>query len=83
MNDILNPDNLAHQRTASSLDYKDWDFNDVFGWLEDHLKLAQYKETFCKFKYNSDVLFLNFKNFSLLSLETLGIDGSLLDHITD
>jgi hypothetical protein len=39
MNDILNPDNLAHHRTASSLNYKDWDFADVSAWLEEHLKV--------------------------------------------
>ena len=42
MNEIFNPNNLAHHQTASSLDYKDWDHNDVSGWLEDHLKLPQY-----------------------------------------
>jgi hypothetical protein len=36
---MLQPENLAHHGTASSLNYKDWDFNDVAGWLEEHLKL--------------------------------------------
>jgi len=41
---LLHPENLAHHGTASSLNYKDWDFNDVAGWLEEHLKLPQYKD---------------------------------------
>jgi hypothetical protein len=41
---LLQPENLAHHGTASSLNYKDWDFNDVTGWLEEHLKLPQYKD---------------------------------------
>ena len=41
---LLQPENLAHHGTASSLNYKDWDFNDVAGWLEEHLKLPQYKD---------------------------------------
>jgi hypothetical protein len=54
MNDILSPDNLAHHRTASSLNYKEWDFSDVSAWLEEHLKIPQYKEVFCKY-FNSIV----------------------------
>jgi hypothetical protein len=45
---ILSPENLAHHGTASSLNYKDWDFNDVAGWLEEHLKLPQYRDVFGK-----------------------------------
>jgi len=41
---LIHPENLAHHGTASSLNYKDWDFNDVAGWLEEHLKLPQYKD---------------------------------------
>ena len=52
-NGIIHPENLAHHGTASSLNYKDWDLNDVAGWLEEHLKLLQYKEVFGKFaSYN-------------------------------
>jgi|APCry1669190288_1035285.scaffolds.fasta_scaffold168996_1 hypothetical protein len=36
---LIQPENLAHHGTASSLNYKDWDSNDVLGWLEEHLKL--------------------------------------------
>ena len=51
MTDLMNPDNLAHHRTASSLDYKDWDFSDIQAWLEEHLKLPQYKEVFGKLHF--------------------------------
>ena len=49
---FLQPETLAHHGTASSLNYKDWDFNDVAGWLEEHLKLPQYKDVFGKDKNN-------------------------------
>jgi len=42
----LQPENLAHHGAASSLNYKDWDAEDVSGWLEEHLKLPQYKDVF-------------------------------------
>lgn len=29
MNDLINPANLAHHKTASSLNYKDWLMEDV------------------------------------------------------
>ena len=48
-NGIIHPENLAHHGTASSLNYKDWDLNDVAGWLEEHLKLLQYKEVFGRY----------------------------------
>jgi len=70
---LIQPENLAHHGTASSLNYKDWDSNDVLGWLEEHLKLPQYKEVFGKIS-----------NFYLTFwIGGLGIDGSLLDHIRD
>jgi hypothetical protein len=34
MNDLSNPANLAHHQSASSLNYKDWEYNDVSQWLE-------------------------------------------------
>lgn len=65
MNDILNPDDLAHHRTASSLDYKDWDFSDVSAWLEEHLKIPQYKDNFCKNIIFNDLYdpFIQISNF--------------------
>lgn len=53
---LLQPENLAHHGTASSLNYKDWDFNDVAGWLEDHLKLPQYKDVFGKHRSYSKII---------------------------
>ena len=52
---VLQPENLAHHGTASSLNYKDWDANDVACWLDEHLKLPQYKEVFGK-KWYSEFL---------------------------
>lgn len=37
---------LAHHQNASSLDYREWNLEDVLNWLGDHLKIAQYQETF-------------------------------------
>ena len=68
----LQPETLAHHNTASSLNYKDWGAQDVQGWLEEHLKLPQYKDTFSKLVSRNDAL-----------IGSLGIDGSLLDHIQD
>ena len=74
---LIHPDMLAHHGTASSLNYKDWSLGDVSGWLEEHLKLAQYKEVFGK-----SPLF-PWCRLMCKYLASLGIDGSLLDHITD
>jgi hypothetical protein len=49
---LIQPENLAHHGTASSLNYKDWDMNDVGGWLEEHLKLPQYKDIFGMNRYH-------------------------------
>ena len=37
---------LPHHINASSLDYKEWPLLDVLNWLEEHLKLPSYKDTF-------------------------------------
>ena len=39
---------LAHHVNASSLDYKEWLMHDVLQWMDEHLRLPQYKEIFCK-----------------------------------
>lgn len=48
MEDFNNPDNLAHHLSASSLIYKDWSNADVLTWLEQHLKITQYRDIFGK-----------------------------------
>ena len=77
---------LAHHQSASSLDYKEWLMHDVLQWLDEHLKLPHYKEVFCKWlqSYGFVKLLITWTfSYLILSLERLGIDGSLLDHITD
>ena len=72
---------LAHHVNASSLDYKEWQMNDVMQWLDEHLKLPQYRDIFCK--YHSLHLGKHWSNQLTCIIAQLGIDGSLLDHITD
>ena len=64
---------LAHHVNASSLDYKEWQMNDVMQWLDEHLRLPQYRDIFCKYRIT----------LTPMIIAQLGIDGSLLDHITD
>lgn len=69
---------------ASDKIYREWDTSDVSMWLKDSLKLPQYCTMFRKCLHlQANSVFFNLFIILCFVLEDIGVDGQIMDHITE